>query len=129
LTWVVEFGKNAIHRQRFTEGNEMNTRYALRTNTIADCRAMWSTGGIWSAEVPAVDKLMTGPQVDAFAKRHPNAQIVDVIVHRAACAVWMQAFRAATVENSTHEQRQSARAAGDAALVASGYRADMLRAA
>lgn len=100
----------------------MNARYALRTTEIADCRAIWSTGGVWSAEVPAADKLMTGPQADAFAKRHPNAQIVDVIVHRAACDVWMKAFRAAIVPNSTHEQRQAARAAGDAAVAISGYR-------
>ena len=72
--------------------------------------------------VALVGKLMTGPQVDEFAKRHPAAQVVDVIVHRAACAVWMKAFRAATVENSTHEQRQAARAAGDAAVAAAGYR-------
>ena len=104
-------------------------RYALRTTAIADCGAMWSTGSCWAADVPPVGKLMTGAQVDAFAKRHPKAQIVDVIVHRAACAVWMKAFRAATVENSTHEQRQAARAAGNAALVAAGYRADMLQAA
>jgi len=96
-------------------------RYALRTTSIADCGAMWSTGGYWAANVPAADKLLTGPQVDAFAKRHPEAQIIDVLVHRAACAVWMKAFRAATVPNSTHEQRQAARAAGDAAVKSAGH--------
>lgn len=99
----------------------MNKRYALRTTAIADCGVMWSTGGVWTSEVPAADKLLTGQQVDEFAKRHPAAQIIDVIVHRAACAVWFDAFRAATVVNSTHEQRQAARAAGDAAVKAAGY--------
>lgn len=96
-------------------------RYALRTTAIADCGAMWSTGGVWTADVPTSDRLLTGPQVDEFAKRHPAAKIVDVIVHRAACAVWFKAFRAATVANSTHEQRQAARAAGNAAVRAAGY--------
>ena len=96
-------------------------RYALRTTAIAECGTLWSTGGCWSADVPAASRLLTGAQVDAFAKRHPKAQIIDVIVHRAACAVWMKAFRAATVANSTHEQRQAARAAGDAAVKSAGY--------
>lgn len=96
-------------------------RYALRTTAIAECGAMWSTGGVWSADVPTADRLLTGSQVDEFATRHPTAQIIDVIVHRAACAVWYKAFRAATVSNSTHEQRQAARAAANAAVKAAGY--------
>lgn len=100
---------------------EASKRYALRKTDIADCGAMWSTGGHWSADLPHADKLMTGAQADAFAQRHPTAEIVDVIVKRAACSVWMKAFRAATVANSTHEQRQAARAAGNAAVTAAGY--------
>jgi len=96
-------------------------RYALRTTAIADCNAMWSTGSYWTASVPTADKLLTGSQVDALAARHPQSVVIDVIVHRAATAVWMKAFRAATVANSTHEQRQAARAAGDAAVQAAGY--------
>jgi hypothetical protein len=100
---------------------EASKRYALRKTDIADCGAMWSTGGHWSADLPEAHKLMTGAQADAFAQRHPTAQIIDVVVKRAACAVWMKAFRAATVENSTHEQRQAARLAGDRAVKAAGY--------
>lgn len=96
-------------------------RYALRTTAIADCGAMWSTGGVWSDDVPTAGRLLTGPQVDEFAKRHPAAQIIDVIVHRAACAVWYKAFSAAAASGSTHEQRQAARAAANAAVKAAGY--------
>lgn len=96
-------------------------RYAIRSTAIADCGTVWNTGRGWSAGIPDLDKLLTGPEVDALAKRHPNVQVVDVIVHRAAVAVWMKAFRAAAVPNSTHEQRQAARAAGDAAVKAAGY--------
>lgn len=101
-------------------------RYALRTTAIADCGAMWSTGGNWTSDTPAVGALMTGAQVDEFAKRHPKAQIVDVIVYRARSAVWMGAFRAtidALGARSTHDERQTARAAGDAAVAAAGFAA------
>lgn len=96
-------------------------RYALRSPADSSFPNTWSVGGVWSGDVPAVADLLTGPEVDAFAKRHPRATIVDVIVYRARAAVWIAAFRAATVPNSTHEQRQAARAAGNAALVAAGY--------
>lgn len=103
----------------------MNKRYALRSNADTEAGTVWSTGGVWSASVPAEDKLLTGPQVDEFAKRHPDAQVVDVIVHRAACAVWFKAFNAVIAalgdRRSTHEERQAARAAGDAAVKSAGY--------
>jgi hypothetical protein len=118
----LDLSHRLINKGNEVQAAQSKARYALRTTAIADCGAMWSTGSYWSAGVPKADKLMTGPQVDAFAKRHPSAEIIDVIVHRAACDVWMKAFRAATVANSTHEQRQAARAAGDAAVKAAGYR-------
>lgn len=98
----------------------MQARYALRIKS-AEHGVIWSTGGVWSATVPEVAKLMTGPKVDEFAKRHPTAQVVDVIVYREAVAIWNAAFRANTVENSTHEQREAARRAGDRAVAAAGY--------
>lgn len=96
-------------------------RYALRTAAIADCGPMWSTGSYWEAKVPSIDALLTGPQADKLAARHPDAKIIDVVVYRIAQSVWIRAWRAATVPNSTHEQRQAARAAGDAAVKAAGY--------
>lgn len=103
----------------------MNARYALRSRADAEAGTVWSTGGVWSSNVPDVSDLMTGPEVDKFAARHPHAEVVDVIVYRAACAVWNKAFRASIDalgdRRSTHEERQAARAAGDAAVKAAGY--------
>ncbi len=100
-------------------------RYALRSRADAEAGTVWSTGSFWSANVPTEDKLLTGPQVDAFAARHPHAEIIDVIVHRAAWSVWAKAFDASIAalgdRRSTHEERQAARAAGHAAVKAAGY--------
>ena len=110
-----------------------NARYALRTTAIQDCRAMWSTGSYWMAEVPAAADLMTGPEADAFAARHPNAQIVDVVVYRAARDVWNAGYRSVVPYGfkgkTTEAQRAEARAAGDAAVAAAGYRSGVLKAA
>ncbi|MEY8688382.1 MAG: hypothetical protein AB9M53_00700 [Leptothrix sp. (in: b-proteobacteria)] len=103
----------------------MNARYALRSNADTEAGVVWSVGGFWSSNVPAEGELMTGPQVDEFAARHPDAQVIDVIVYRAACAVWNKAFNASIAalgdRRSTHDERQAARAAGDAAVKAAGY--------
>ena len=103
----------------------MNKRYALRCTADAEASTVWSTGGFWSSNVPTEDKLLTGRQVDEFAKRHSQAEIIDVIVYRAACAVWNKAFNAAIAaldgRRSTHEERQAARAAADTAVQAAGY--------
>lgn len=98
-------------------------RYALATDKDTEAGLIWSTGGVWSASVPEVAKLMTGPEVDAFALRQPGATVVDVIVYRERHAVWLKAFNQALegVERSTPEIRAAARKAGDDALRAHGY--------
>jgi hypothetical protein len=100
-----------------------NARYALATDKDTEAGLIWSTGGVWSANVPEAAKLMTGPEVDAFAAFHPGATIVDVTVYRDRHAVWLKAFNAALegVERSTQEIRAVARKAGDDALRAAGY--------
>lgn len=103
----------------------MEKRYALRSKADTEAGTVWSTGSYWSARTPAEADLMTGPEVEAFAARHPQAEIIDVIVYRAAAAVWMKAFRAEIDalggRPSTHEEREAARAAGNAAVRAAGY--------
>lgn len=100
-----------------------NARYALATDKDSDAGLIWSTGGVWKAGVPEVDRLMTGPEADAFAARQPGAVIVDVVVYRDMCKVWGEAFSAALagVERSTEEQRAAAREAGRKALILAGY--------
>lgn len=101
----------------------MQARYALASTADSSSGLVWSTGSYWSAGTPEVSSLMTGPQVDAFAARHPDAVIVDVLVYNAAWAVYHKASKEALggVEYSTPELRAKAREAGRAALVAAGY--------
>lgn len=67
--------------------------------------------------------LMTGPEVDALHKKHPNAHIVDVIVYREACEAYNAGFNAVLNhdERSTPENRQAARNAGIESLVRAGF--------
>lgn len=104
---------------------KLNKRYAIRSKADIEAGTVWSVGTVWSSNVPSDDKLLTGPQVDEFAKRHPNAEVIDVLVYRAACDAWNKAFSAAVAalgdRRSTHEERQAARAAADAAVKEAGY--------
>lgn len=103
-------------------------RYAL-VDHDADAGLIWSVGGVWSASLLSQSPtLMTGPQVDAFKVRHPNARIVDVIVYREACEVYNAGFNLVLKhsERSTPETRQAAREAGIKALVHAGFSEDAL---
>lgn len=101
----------------------MQKRYALASTRDTAAGLVWSTGGVWSAGTPDEAKLMTGPQVDAFAARHPGAVIVDVLVYLDMAKVWNAAHRAAINRDapSTPESRAAAREAGRLALRAAGY--------
>ena len=100
-----------------------HNRYALAVQD-AEAGLIWSVGGVWSASLlsqpPA---LMTGPEVDALHKKHPNAHIVDVIVYREACEAYNAGFNAVLNhdERSTPESRQAARNAGIESLVRAGF--------
>ena len=100
-------------------------RYALASNGDIEAGLVWSTGGIWSRNVPKVEELMTGEQVDAFVARHCDAVVVDVIVYREMCDVHCKAFRAVIDafggERSTPEVRAAAREAGRRALILAGF--------
>lgn len=113
--------QTAIIKRR--QSDEAPRRYALATDKDAEAGLIWSTGGVWSSSVPEESKLLTGPQADEFAARHPGATIVDVIVYRERHAAWLKAFNGALkgVERSTPEIRAAARKAGDDALRALGY--------
>lgn len=90
----------------------------------AEAGLIWSVGGVWSASLLSQSPaLMTGPEVDALHKKHPNAHIVDVIVYREACEAYNAGFNAVLNhdERSTPESRQAARNAGIESLVRAGF--------
>ena len=96
----------------------INARYALR-----DANGFWSTGDVWKRD-SNID-LLTGAQADEMKTRHPEAEIVDVIVHHQIQEIWLKGFSSVLPPDypgrSTAEQRTAARAAGAAAMVAAGY--------
>ncbi|KGG86194.1 hypothetical protein P245_20975 [Comamonas thiooxydans] len=100
-----------------------HNRYALAVQD-AEAGLIWSVGGVWSASLLSQSPaLMTGPEVDAFHKKHPNAHIVDVIVYREACEAYNAGFDSVLDHNerSTPESRQAARKAGIESLVRAGF--------
>ena len=100
-----------------------HNRYALAVQD-AEAGLIWSVGGVWSASLLSQSPaLMTGPEVDALHKKHPNAHIVDVIVYREACEAYNAGFNAVLNhdERSTPENRQAARNAGIESLVRAGF--------
>lgn len=103
-------------------------RYALASHD-PDGVVRWSVGGEWSASLlDHSPTLMTGPEVDAFKVRHPNARIVDVIVYREACEVYSAGCNSVLdhSERSTPQTRQAAREAGIKALIRAGFPEDAL---
>ncbi len=103
-------------------------RYALASHD-PDGIVRWSVGGEWSASLlDHSPTLMTGPEVDAFKVRHPNARIVDVIVYREACEVYSAGCNSVLdhSERSTPQTRQAAREAGIKALIRAGFPEDAL---
>lgn len=101
-----------------------NRRYALATDKDAEAGLIWSTGGVWTSSVPEAERLMTGPEVDAFAARQHGAVIVDVITYRDMCEVYRDAFNKAIqqVGESSEWRMNHARQQGRNALEAAGYR-------
>jgi len=100
-----------------------HNRYALAVQD-AEAGLIWSVGGVWSASLLSQSPaLMTGPEVDAFHKKHPNAHIVDVIVYREACEAYNAGFDSVLDHNerSTPESRHAARKAGIESLVRAGF--------
>lgn len=100
-----------------------HNRYAL-ADQDTDAGLIWSVGGVWSASLlDQSPTLMTGPQADAFHKRHPHAHIVDVIVFREAHKAYTAGVNSVTNHNerSTPETRQAARETGIKALVRAGF--------
>lgn len=98
-------------------------RYAL-ADQDADAGLIWSVGGVWSASLlDQSPTLMTGPQADAFHKRHPNAHIIDVIVFREAHKAYTDGVNSVIdhKERSTPETRQAAHEAGIKALDRAGF--------
>lgn len=103
-------------------------RYALASHD-PDGVVRWSVGGAWCASLlDHSPTLMTGPEVDAFKVRHPNARIVDVIVYREACEVYSAGCNSVLdhSERSTPQTRQAAREAGIKALIRAGFPEDAL---
>jgi len=85
----IEVGNRRVCHNTLRLHNEvkkLNRRYALRVTSSAGFGDTYSTGSYWYGELPADHKLLTGSQVDAFAKRHPEATVVDVVVLRAEIA-------------------------------------------
>lgn len=115
------YRRQAIHA---TPGlRNAHNRYAL-ADQGTDAGLIWSVGGVWSASLlDQSPTLMTGPQADAFHKRHPNAHIVDVIVFREAHKAYTVGVNSAINHNerSTPEARQAAHEAGIKALVRAGF--------
>lgn len=114
----IESPKTATHELR-----SAHDRYAL-ADQDADAGLIWSVGGVWSASLLSQSPtLMTGPQADAFQKRHPNARIIDVIVFREAHQAYIAGVNSVLDHNerSTPETRQAAHEAGIKALVHAGF--------
>lgn len=103
-------------------------RYALASQAT-EAGLVWSVGGVWSASlIDQVPDLMTGPEVDAFHKKHPNAQVVDVLVYLEAHKAYIAGVNSVLGPNerSTPESRLAARDAGIKSLVRAGFAADAL---
>lgn len=120
---------NYIESSSMTNGLGSSAhRYALASHD-PDGFVRWSVGGEWSASLlDHSPTLMTGPEVDAFKVRHPNARIVDVIVYREACEVYSAGCNSVLdhSERSTPQTRQAAREAGIKALIRAGFPEDAL---
>lgn len=101
-------------------------RYVLATDKDTAAGLIWSTGDAWSASADFSRSLMTGPEADAMATRHPGAVVVDWPVHKAICDVFHAAFMAKLNELRAGGRRTpaiatEAREAGRKALRAAGY--------
>lgn len=108
--------------------NNAIKRYALASQHT-EAGLVWSVGGAWSASsIDQTQDLMTGPEVDAFHKKHPKAQVVDVLVYRDALNAYNSGFNSVLDPNerSTPESRIAARDAGIKSLVRAGFEADAL---
>lgn len=109
--------------------NNSIRRYALASQHT-EAGLVWSVGGVWSASlIDQAPVLMTGPEVDAFHKKHSNAQVVDVLVYREACDAYNAGFNSVITDHdqrSTPESREAARAAGIKSLVLAGFPANAL---
>lgn len=132
---LLEFEQQGRKMSKYIESSSMTNdlgssahRYALASHD-PDGVVRWSVGGEWSASLlDHSPTLMTGPEVDAFKVRHPNARIVDVIVYREACEVYSAGCNSVLdhSERSTPQTRQAAREAGIKALIRAGFPEDAL---
>lgn len=128
---VLDEQAQAMHlQQQVTHKDAKNAikRYALASQG-SEAGLVWSVGGVWSASlIDQEPDLMTGPEVDAFHKKHPNAQVVDVLVYREALKAYNAGFDSVLdhSERSTPESRIAARDAGIKSLVRAGFPADAL---
>jgi hypothetical protein len=99
-------------------------RYALQ-----DSDGTYSAGGVWKSTLPADADLMTGQEVDAFAKLHPRAVIIDVLVVRERAKAWLAAFHAFVKASGydrastdhRHAIRVAARHMANARIAVDGY--------
>jgi hypothetical protein len=104
-------------------------RYALRSYD-PDAGVIWSVGEGWKSELPKDSDLLIGAEVDDLYRRHPQTEIVDVVVYKSAMSAWNKGFRSVIPMNhkgeTTHALRQKARMAGNDAMLMAGYPKSML---